>query len=369
MRALNSCCSNAAVAWVFLIGVLFSIRGSGHEIKGVSVASSSAPLAWTSSGSSGAAVFSAGGRHAFFLGTAGNLTTNVPTGFVDVFRRDLVSGTTVLASSRNENGGRGNGSVSAFSVSANGRWVAFSSRASDLVLGDTNQVEDVFLRDMDAGNTLRISQSSDGGPANEESGVPMLSTDGRFLLFESAASNLVAGTDTNRQTDVFLWDRETGVTARISNATNGVAANGPSSAILLSEDGSRVLFRSVATDLVATGDSIPSDLFVWSRSSGAITRIELPGPLPGAWQLPLAAFNPVLSSNGRFLAFRTGVALSSVAEYEGVWWFDLEQGTRTRVSGGLFVRWPIGHSDSSGPVMSKDGQRVAFEAQTDSTSC
>ena len=312
-------------------------------------------------------MFSADGRHAFFLGTAGDLTTNVPAGFVDVFRRDLVSGTTVLASSRNEHGGRGNGSVSSFSVSANGRWVAFSSRASNLVLVDTNQVEDVFLRDMDSGLTLRISQSSDGGSANEESRVPMLSPDGRFLLFESAASNLVAGTDTNRQTDVFLWDRETGITSRLSNATNGVPANGPSSAMLLSEDGRRVLFRSVATDLVATGDSIPSDMFLWSRPSGEITRIELPGPQPAASQLPVAAFNPVLSSDGRFLAFRTGVALNSVAQHEGVWWFDLEQGTRTRASGGLFVRWPIGHSDSSGPVMSKDGQRIAFEAQTNST--
>ena len=326
----------------------------------------------TASGNSGAAVFSADGGHGFFLSTASNLSTNaVGGGFAAVYRRELATGTITLVSARADTGGGGNGSVSAFSTSASGRWVAFASRASDLVPGDSNQVEDVFLRDIDTGLTRRISQTPEDAPADDDSGAPILSPEGRFVLFESAASNLVTSTDTNRQSDVFLWDRSVGMTVRISNSTNGVAANGSSSVVQLSENGNKVLFRSLATDLVATGDSIPTDLFLWTRSSGALIRIELPGLLSAASQLPIAAYNPVLSSDGRYLAFRavsssTRLVAQSV-DPEGVWWFDLVQGLRVRVSGDLFVRRPIGHSDSSGPVLSHDGQRLAFEGQTAST--
>jgi hypothetical protein len=338
------------------------------EVLGISIASLAKPIPAAAGGNSGAAVFSAEGRHVVFLSTAANLTTNsVNDLFTDVFRRELASGTTTLVSLPTATGTSGNGPVTAFSSSANGRWIAFSSRASNLVHGDTNAVEDLFLRDLDANLTLRISQAQDGGAANGESGGPIISPDGRFILFESAASNLVAASDTNRSTDVFLWEKASGITTLVSSATNGMTGNRSSSAVLISDDGNRILFRSAATDLVRTNRAITTDLFLWTRSAGTLLRVELPGTPPGASQLPVATYNPVLSADGRFLAFRTRIDSTAVAPYEGVWWFDLEQGTRTQVSGGLFVRWPVGYADSSGPVMARDGQRLAFEAQTNGT--
>ena len=183
----------------------------------------------SASGNSGAAVFSADGRHAFFLSTARNLTTNrFDDSVANVFRRELASGAISLVSASAKTRSGGNGSVSAFSASADGCWVAFASRASNLVPSDTNEAEDVFLRDVVMGLTVPVSRGADGTAADEESGVPMISRDGRFVLFESAASNLTATFDTNRTTDVFLWDRDTGRTTLVSKALHGVAANEPS---------------------------------------------------------------------------------------------------------------------------------------------
>lgn len=132
-----------------LAAVLICLGPGGRQnaqasgLHGVSVALSTSATA-TASGNSGAAVFSGDGRNVFFLSTAANLTTNgIREGLAHIFRRELSSGTTTLVSAT-ANGRGGDGPVTAFSASADGRWVAFSSRASDLVPDDTNRMEDVF---------------------------------------------------------------------------------------------------------------------------------------------------------------------------------------------------------------------------------
>lgn len=346
------------------LNLLTSTASYAQLVRAVSAAVKGPAGPRAASGSSGAAVFSGDGRLAFFLSTASDLVPNLPaTGSASVYSRDLTTGLVRLVSPSAAHGGPGNGDVTGFDVSANGHWVAFSSRSSDMVPGDTNQVEDVFLFDVEAGKTIRITEGADGGQADRESGYPSISADGRFVIFESLASNLVSGLDQNGVSDVFLWNRETRGVTLVSATTNGISGNGRSIALGMSEDGSRTMFRSEASNLVPDADGIPTDLFIWTRVSNSVSRISLPGLDAQGAQSPVTAYNPVLSGDGRLLAFRTRSSPGGSAGHEGVWLVDLEQGTRTNVSAGLWLRQPVGLSDSSGPVMTRDGSRLAFEAQ------
>src|SRR6266568_2731778 len=130
-------------------------------------------------------------------------------------------------------GTEGNGASLSSALSADGRFVAFVSAATDLVAADTNGVSDVFVHDRQTGATERVSVASGGAQGNGSSGLigfafpPALSADGRFVAFDSAATNLVAG-DTNAVSDVFVHDRQTGTTERVSVASGGAQGNGNS---------------------------------------------------------------------------------------------------------------------------------------------
>jgi Tol biopolymer transport system component len=320
----------------------------------------------TGAGASGAAVFSGDGRFVFFLSDAGNLVLDGPVnGFADLFRHDLVTGTMSRVMAGDDRMPWPNGPVTGFSVSANGRWVAFSSRATNLTPGDTNGVEDIFLRDVEIGVTRLVSHGDDGAPANAESVMPLLSVDGRWVAFESAATNLTRTGDTNRNYDVFLWDRDTDRIEPISRGLDGNAARGRSSLEALSRLGETIVFRSSATNLVGVATEMETDLYVWSRHSGRLRRILLSGARPSDLVVPVTAINSALSFNGRFLTFRTRPTLGDVGPGDGVWWVDLEMGsTAVRISGDLVTTRPVGSMDASGPVISEDGQWVAFEAHT-----
>src|SRR5262249_18468776 len=137
-------------------------------------------------------------------------------------------------------------------IAANGGCVAFSSTASNLVPGDTNQTSDVFVSDRLTGTIERVSVASDGTGANEWSGDFGLcvSADGRYVAFASLASNLVPG-DTNGYWDVFVRDRQTGTTERVSVASDGTGADSDSyGGLAISADGRFVAFSSRATNLV-----------------------------------------------------------------------------------------------------------------------
>src|SRR5437870_3874045 len=157
-------------------------------------------------------------------------------------------------------------------LSADGRFVAFDSAATDLVAGDTNGVSDVFVHDRQTGTTERVSVASGGAQGNGSSGLigfafpPALSADGRFVAFLSVATNLVAG-DTNGATDVFVHDRQTGATERVSVASGGGTQGNRNSGGFfafpaLSADGRLVAFHSAATNLVAGDTNGAYDVFV-----------------------------------------------------------------------------------------------------------
>jgi len=167
------------------------------------------------------------GRFVTFVAAGNALTTNdtavgVLGGFLDVFVRDRAANQTILISAANGGLTSGNGDSFGASISQDGRFVVFQSEADDLATGDTNDAMDVFLRDLLTGTTAPVSVRYDGlTTANANSVNPSMTPDGRFVVFDSAASDLVSG-DTNGITDVFLRDLQNGTTILIS--TNAQAA-------------------------------------------------------------------------------------------------------------------------------------------------
>src|SRR5947199_169142 len=167
-------------------------------------------------------------------------------------------------------GTQSNGASLGSALSADGRLVAFQSDATNLVVGDTNGRTDVFVHDRQTGTTERVSVASDGTQANNVSTYPALSADGRFVAFHSTATNLVAG-DTNGATDVFVHDRQTGTTERVSVASGGTQGDASSAGPVLSADGGLVAFHSTATNLVAGDANDAYDVFVHDRAVSTTT--------------------------------------------------------------------------------------------------
>jgi Tol biopolymer transport system component len=161
-------------------------------------------------------------------------------------------------------GTEGNGASLSSSISADGRHVAFMSAASNLVARDTNGASDIFVHDRVAKKTTRVSVRSDGTEGNGGSAFPSISADGRYVAFASVASNLVAG-DTNGSYDVFVHDRSTGKTRRVSVTSGGTEASGGSSSSSISADGRYVAFQSNASNLVAGDTNEKTDVFVRAR--------------------------------------------------------------------------------------------------------
>ena len=194
-------------------------------------------------------VVSDDGRHVAFSSNSSNLVSGAG-GLFAVFVRDTTANTTVLASVSSA-GVIADGQSYDIAISGDGRYVAFQSFASNLVAGNThNQADgDVYVHDLITGITTRVSVDSAGNQSNGNSDDPSLSTDGRFVAFHSDASNLVAS-DTNGHTDVFVHDMLTGVTTLVSVDANGGQGNDDSEAGKLSGDGKFVSFCSLATNLV-----------------------------------------------------------------------------------------------------------------------
>jgi len=209
---------------------------------------------------------SATGRYVAFESGASNLVPGDTNGTSDLFVRDRVSHTTERVSVDSA-GAEGNGiSTGLASISSDGRLVVFQSRASNLVPGDTNAAFDIFLRDRVAQTTRLVSAGLAGLPGNAPSERPAISPDGRWIVFQSSASNLVPG-DTNAKEDVFMHDLGTSVTTRVSLSTSGTQADGDSShfAPSLSADGRYVAFGSRATNLVGGDTNAVEDVFVRDR--------------------------------------------------------------------------------------------------------
>lgn len=232
-------------------------------------------------------------RYIVFQSDASNLVAGDSNARLDVFRRDRVTGETLRISVASD-ATQGNGNSSDAEVSEDGNLVAFTSTAFNLVGGDANGAADIFLRDVAAGRTERVSVGASGGDTDLGSREPAISGDGRLVAFASNATNLVPG-DGNQREDLFVRDRGAGTTTRVSVSTTGAEANGGSHGASMSRDGRFVSFVSSATNLVPGGGST-TPLYVRDVPSQTTTRA--PGQSsPTGGQL---------SGDGRFAATYDG---------------------------------------------------------------
>ena len=216
---------------------------------------------------------SADGQHVAFWSFASNLVPGDTNGRRDVFVNDLETGA-IAAASANIGGTLGNGDSTNPSVSADGRYVAFQSFASDLVTGDTNGRQDVFRKDMQTGAIMLVSSATGGGTlGNSDSFEANISPDGRYVAFCSWASNLVSG-DTNSDPDVFVKDTQTGTTTRVSTDGSNNQVWGNSYDPSISADGNLVAFHSTASALVSGDTNNTRDVFVKNLSTGSVTRVS-----------------------------------------------------------------------------------------------
>lgn len=211
-------------------------------------------------GDSRGASISDDGRLVAFHSWSYNLAGNDPNDLPDIFVRDLIDGSTELVSVVPGDATSGNDESYGPMISGDGGHVVFRSRADDLVAGDGNGRWDVFVRDLGARITTRASVSSSGIEGNHHSMEASISDDGRFVAFRSLASNLVEGDD-NARADIFVRDTDSGQTARISTAFDGGDSDGNSYRPIISGNGEWIVFESDATNLVAGDTNGARDIF------------------------------------------------------------------------------------------------------------
>ena len=271
----------------------------------------------TGAGNSHSPVFSADGRHVAFVSQANNLVTNDDLGpHLDLFVRDLVASNTVLVSVSTNGFGGANDNVGLYSLSSNAQVIAFDTAASNLIPWDNNRASDIYARDLVLGSLTRVSMGVDGD-ANGPSYNPLVSEDGRYIIFESLASNLVTN-DFNGTNDIFIHDLTTGLTTLVSVNADGTASpNGPSHSPSISADGLKVAFVSRATNVVAGvanpfGEVYLRDVLNGSNLLAMASQLkETHGRFP--FTNSYNPSQPILGAEGRFVLFRT---LGSVVRFD-----------------------------------------------------
>ncbi|MCC5954288.1 MAG: S-layer homology domain-containing protein [Acidimicrobiia bacterium] len=311
-----------------------------------------------SAGTSGESTISAGGSTVAFTSFGTEFVPGITNGRNDVFIRDLATGT-VERVSVSSNGDEANNSSSWPVLSADGRYVAFDSRAENLVSDDDNGVRDIFVHDRQTGTTERVSVSSDGAQADGTSERPSISADGRYVAFASEATNLVAD-DENEQWDVFVHDRQTGTTERVSVDADGDEADGYSGDAAISGDGRFVAFMS---DADLTDEDTPLlAIFVHDRQTGTTT---LGSPTLDGEPADALAANASLSHDGRLVAFASaasnqgpGAPPPGTPDATNVWLHDRVAGTTELISASHDGTVP--DNTSNHPHLSPDGRFVAF---------
>ncbi|MFN8220695.1 MAG: hypothetical protein U0S12_11280 [Fimbriimonadales bacterium] len=215
-------------------------------------------------------------------------------------------------------------------ISANGRYIAFSSHASNLAPDDTNGVSDVFVSDRLTGTTTLISRSTLGVIGDGASDNPSISADGRFVAFQSSASNFSTGLDITGP-EIFVHDMQTGVTSKVSLATNGDPADFPSVEPQISADGRYVAFRSGGENLDPNDTNTVDDVFVRDRLLNTTVRVSISST---GQQASVACGFPSISADGRYVAFVTsdnGMVVGDTNGTTDVFVRDLQANTTTRV--------------------------------------
>jgi Tol biopolymer transport system component len=262
----------------------------------------------------------------------------------------------------------------ATAITPDGRYVVFESDATNLVPRDTNKHRDVFVRDTKTGRTRIVSVSSRGSQANGASGSATISANGRYVAFDSEATNL-AGRDTNDHQDVFRHDMITGATQRISVGRSGSSGSGGGRSPSISAAGTKIAYESWASDLVAHDTNGNTDVFVWSRVSARTVRVSVgpngvqtdPAPIP---QPPYGgernSSSAAISGDGRYVAFTSSARNLVAGDTNGVsdiFVHDLLRHVTRRVSlrtGGAQATTGYKGTGSYAPTISANGRVLAF---------
>ncbi len=304
--------------------------------------------------------FSTDGTQVAFWSNSSNLVAGDTNGTYDVFVKNLNTGA-VTRVSTDSSGVQGNGLSHSPVFSADGTQVAFVSHADNLVAGDTNGVDDIFVKNLNTGVLTRVSTNSNGEQGNgADSLYPVFSADGTQIAFFSGANNLVEG-DTNGVADIFVKNLSTGAVIRVSTDSNGVQGNSFSYYHpVFSADGTQVAFASYASNLVAGDTNGSYDIFVKNLSTGVVTRVSTDA---SGNQGNKHSLDPVFSADGTQIAFysdATNLVAGDTNANRDIFVKNLSTGAVTRVStDGDGVQ---GNSSSQSPVFSADGTRIVFES-------
>jgi Tol biopolymer transport system component len=299
---------------------------------------------------------SADGRFVAFESAATNLVPGDTNGFGDVFVRDRRLGTTELVNV-SSSGVHGDGPAQFPAISADGRYVAFESYSTHLVPGFPGNL---FRRDRVMGTTEGVSLVAPGISGRAGGHGPSISADGRFVAFWSFSNNLVPG-DTNGHSDVFVRDCLNGTTERVSVDSAGVGGNDDSTECSISADGRYVAFQSVASNFVPGDVPYSRDVFVYDRATLTIERVSVDSngtPADGQ------CYSPSISGDGRFVAFWTSAGNLVPGDTNGhydVFVHDRQSGATVRAS--VSSAGVQGDGDSRYPSMSADGRYVAFASE------
>jgi len=253
--------------------------------------------------------------------------------------------------------GNDNSDICASSLSADGRFLAFDSFATNLVALDFNRHADVFVRDLEQNSTVRISLNSNGVEGSMASTAPSISGDGRFIAFQSYADNLIAN-DRNFDEDVFVHDRQSGKTECISVGMFGRTGNGRSWSPVISANGHYVCFISRANDLVSADGNWNADVFVYDRWLGSMERISVDS---NGFEANSFSESAAMSANGRIIAFCSH-ASNLVAEdsnsSKDIFVHDRLYGDTKRIS--LSETGNQANDQSVEPSISADGKWISF---------
>jgi len=310
---------------------------------------------------SGLAAPSKTGKFVAFESNASNLVATDTNATQDIFVRNRKAGKTTPVS-RRSNGAEANGFSSTPHISDSGRWVGFTSSASNLVSLDGNLASDAFVHDRDTKKTTRVSTRSNGGEANGSSTIQGISGNGRFVVFTSNATNLVPA-DSNGNTDVFVKNRKTGKTKRVSVRSNGAQGNNGSFSAAISPNARYVTFSSAASNLVPNDSNGVADVFVHDRNNKKTRRVSVASN--GAQANNVSQLSDV-SDNGVvvFASFATNLV---PGDTNGVW-----DAFAHRIGNGQTRRVSVSSAGAQGnnnsgifsvPTISANGDRIAFDSQ------